>query len=93
MPKDLDSEDNASADEDIYTDEGREELMEEEDEITDVEEGFMQGYEEGERVSVCNNCGKALEGQAVETEIDNELYRFCSSRCAAIFEKSRKKQR
>ncbi len=47
-------------DEDIYSTTGREELMENEDEITDVDEGFMQGYEEGEKIAECAHCKKIL---------------------------------
>jgi len=73
--------------EDIYSDEGREELMEEEDEITDIDEGFMKGYEEGEKIAECQNCGAILLDEVVERIIDDETYRFCSSKCASEFEK------
>lgn len=76
---------NKDSDEDIYSDEGREELMEEEDEITDVDEGFMQGYEQGEKAAVCANCGKLLEEDFVEQEIGEEMCRFCSNDCASEY--------
>ena len=79
------SEENKE-DEDIYSNTGREELIDEEDEITDVDEGFMKGYEEGEKMAVCSNCGKLLDDDVVEQEFDDETYRFCSSDCATHFE-------
>jgi len=72
-------------DEDIYSTTGREDLINEEDEITDVDEGFMKGYEEGEKMAVCSQCGKLLEDQIVEQEFDDATYRFCSSECATTF--------
>ena len=76
-------------DEDIYSNTGREELIDEEDEITDVDEGFMKGYEEGEKTTVCPNCHKLLEDDVVEQEFDEETYRFCSSDCATAFAEKR----
>jgi hypothetical protein len=76
--------------EDIYSDAGREELMEEEDEITDVDEGFMKGYEEGERSAQCPECKTLLLDAFIEEEIHDEMYRFCSSECATKFEKKKK---
>ncbi len=68
-------------DEDIYTDEGRE-VAEDEDEISDVEEGFMEGYEEDEKAAKCAYCKKILGDDFIEEEIDGEMLRFCSERCA-----------
>ena len=72
----------------IYSEEGREALMDEEDEITDVDEGFMKGYEEEEKLSGCGKCGKVLESEVVEREFGGELVRFCSSECADEYERS-----
>jgi len=70
-------------DEDIYNDE---EEMEEEDEISPTEEGFMQGYKEGKRIAECPTCGKVLVGQDIyESSINGKLYRFCSQSCARKF--------
>ena len=67
-------------DEDVYTEEGREELVEE-DEISDVEEGFVKGYEEGG--ANCDNCGKVLVDESmVEEEIGGKECRFCCGECA-----------
>lgn len=72
--------------EDIYTEEGREELVED-DAITDQEAGFVQGYEEEEKVSSCQTCGKLLTGENfVEKEIDGDIVRFCSDECAERYE-------
>lgn len=76
------TEEKEDRDEDIYSDEGREELMDEEDEITDIDEGFMQGYEQGEKAAVCANCGRVLDEDFVEQEFHEEMYRFCSGDCA-----------
>jgi len=68
---------------DMYTEEGREELMEE-DEIADWEEGFAEGEDEPEKAH-CAGCGKVLgqeKSGIVEREINHTLYFFCSDRCA-----------
>lgn len=80
--------------EDIYEEEGRE-LLEEDDEINPWEEGFMKGS------SGPGQLGKdALTGvplldveDVVEEEIDGRLYRFASRQNARKFlEKKRKEQ-
>lgn len=73
-------------DEDIYEKEGREEL-EEDGEISPEEEGFMQGYDEGEKMAECAKCKKVLVQDFTEKEIDDEIYRFCSEKCAESFRK------
>ena len=78
-----------SGDNDIYSGQGREELMDE-DEINDVDEGFMAGYEGGNKVAECQQCHAILKEEVVEEEFDGEVYRFCSSVCASKFEDSRK---
>jgi len=76
-------------DEDVYTEEG-EELLTENDEITDIEEGIMLGYEEGENLINCVQCKKELiDDKFIEEEIENELYRFCSEQCAERFAKKK----
>ena len=78
---------------DIYDEEGAEELKED-DEITDVEEGFMEGYEEGEHQVKCAYCGKILVNEEfLEEEIEGHHYRFCSEECAAAFEVGKKRKR
>lgn len=71
--------------EDIYDEEERDKLEEDEDEITPEEEGFMKGYEEGKKMSMCAKCGKALLDDFVEREIGKDIYRFCSNHCAESF--------
>jgi len=75
-------------DENLYEKEGREDLVENA-EIEPREEAFMQGYEEGEKVAICQNCGKTLDDDIVEEEFDNQVYRFCSSTCASAYENKR----
>lgn len=69
----------------VYDEEAREDL-EESDEIDELEEGFMEGYE-NDNLAECASCKKILEEESVEKEIDGELYRFCSEKCVQIFEK------
>jgi len=71
---------------DVYSEEGREKL-EEDAEISPREEGFMKGYEEDSKMTMCQNCNKVLERDVVEKEIDGEIYRFCCDRCAEEFKK------
>lgn len=67
----------------VYTEEGREELMED-DEIAEWEEGFAQGEDEPE-LAHCAGCGKVLgqdESKLVEREIGHVRRVFCSAACA-----------
>jgi hypothetical protein len=71
----------------IYSEEGRKDLMEDEDEITDIDEGFMKGYNEGGLSSKCKSCKTLLEGHKVITkEVKGNLYKFCSQHCLTEFE-------
>ncbi len=82
-------------DPDIYDEEGREKL-EEAEEITPEEEGFMEGFEEGEHQAKCATCHVVLINEKfLEEEIDGAHYRFCSEECANAFEvgKTRKRSR
>ncbi len=75
---------------DIYDGEGRDKL-EEGDEITEVEEGFVEGYEKGE--AKCAECGVVLvDKDFVEEELDGKYYRFCSTECASAFESGKKRK-
>lgn len=73
--------------ENVYSEAGRKELMEDEDEITDLDEGFMKGYDEGGKMAKCPVCDGVLEDDFVEREIDGEMYRFCSEEHAEKFAK------
>lgn len=76
-------------DEDVYTEEGREKLTED-DEISPGEEAFMEGAKETGELGNCATCGKPI-GEAresvIEKEIDGVLYWFCSNKCANKFNK------
>jgi len=77
---------------DIYTEEGIEEELEE-DEISEKEAGLMEGYEEIKDIK-CNNCGKLIDVENfVEREIKGKLYLFCSEKCAEKFEQKMKKRK
>lgn len=71
----------------IYSDDYLEEASED-DEIDELEEGFMKGYDE-DNEEVCSNCGKVLTGykDTVEIEQGKKTYKFCSERCAEKFRK------
>ncbi len=87
-------EDAENLDEDIYTEEGRE-LAEEDDEISAEEAGFMEGYEEGEKLAKCKTCHKAISDdpdEVIEEEYNNKIYRFCSQRCADVFNRKHNKE-
>ena len=70
--------------EDLYSEEGREEAMEE-DEVDELEEGFMKGYQGGDKLAKCALCKKPLGKNFVEEELNSELYRFCSEEHADVF--------
>jgi len=97
MPKDpyLEEEEGkeeGNFEEDVYTKEGREELLEE-DEINETEEGFAEGFEHGETEIQCQNCGKILTDEnVVEREFEKQPYFFCSDTCAEDYLKKRRKQ-
>lgn len=77
--------------EDPYTEEGRGSAIDD-DSLTDVDEGFMKGYEEDSLMTKCVNCGAILEEDIIEEEFDGDVYRFCSEDCATEFERKRKKK-
>ncbi len=66
---------------DIYSKEGREQEVED-DEIEPWEAAFVEGSEEEE--AKCKTCGKILMGpdQVVEREVDDKVLWFCSEECA-----------
>ena len=82
MAKDIEDEfDDDSEEEDIYGEKGREEL-EESEEISPEEEGFMEGYEGVDNIVKCSMCGKVLSEDFIEEEISGKVHRFCSAGCA-----------
>ncbi len=69
---------------DVYTEEGREELTVDGDEIAPWEEGFIEGAE-GSESSHCENCDKTLgdrEESVIEKEVKGKILLFCSEKCA-----------
>lgn len=67
--------------EEVYSEEGREKLIEDA-EIEDWEEGFMEGAEQRGEQHCCEECGKLLgeeETEIIEREFDGEIKWFCSS--------------
>ena len=77
-------------DEDIYSEKGREDLVDD-DEISPEEEGFMEGAEDGGKGAKCRRCGKVLGDDLVEKEIDGDIHRFCSDKCAGKYSKEKEK--
>ena len=72
MPRD----ENKEVD-DVYSDNFNESL-EDNDEISEAEEGFMQGYNEDDIVKECKNCQNILDDHFIEQEISNKRHGFCS---------------
>ena len=77
-----------SENEEVYSSEGREKLVEE-DEISPWEAAFMEGADDDGQNAKCRYCGKMLdrENTIVEKVIDGEIHRFCCERCLEHFEK------
>ena len=75
---------------DLYSEEGREKSIDD-DEIDEVEEGFMQGYDAGERLTKCALCHKLLADDFVEEELNDEIYRFCSDEHAESYKRKMEK--
>ena len=81
-------EEDEDEDDSLYSEEGREDSIED-DEIDGVEEGFMQGYGSGDRLTKCALCHKLLTDDFVEEEIKDELYRFCSDDHVEAYKKKK----
>jgi len=85
MDKEIEPEEiTEEVDEDVYSEEGRENLVDD-DEIEEQEEAFMEGYE-NENLTNCATCGKLLD-EVIEKEIDGDAFRFCCDNCANTFKK------
>lgn len=88
--KEEDGAEQGTFDADVYTEEGREKLVEE-GVIDDVEEGFTEGYEHGEHQVTCQNCKQILTDENfVEEEFNNVKYRFCNDTCVEQYHKKHK---
>ena len=72
--------------EDVYTEEGREKLVED-GEISPEEEGFMEGAAQAGQLGKDALTGEPLMDveDVVETEIDGKVYRFVSEENAQKF--------
>lgn len=73
------------ADEDVYSEEGRE-LLEEDDEIETWEQGFIEGEEEGGQLGKDALTGAPLMGdKVIQVKIKGRLYRFANEKNAKKF--------
>ncbi len=79
------------ADEDIYSKEGREDLVDS-DEISPAEEGFMEGAHDDGQGAKCRKCGKVLMDDFIERKIGDEIFRFCSDECVDRYVEEREKR-
>ena len=81
MPKDEEEEDS------IYNEDYLEE-SEEDDEIDELEEGFMKGYDQEDN-ETCAKCEKVLTDfeDTIELESNDKVFKFCSEKCADKFKK------
>ncbi|MBU4502218.1 MAG: hypothetical protein KKA79_06485 [Nanoarchaeota archaeon] len=75
------------AEKNLYNEAGRDELVEDEDEATDLDEGFMKGYDEGAKMAKCPVCNSILDDDLVEREINGEVHRFCCDEHAEKYAK------
>jgi len=72
-------------DADVYSEEGREELLED-DQVSPAEEAFAEGAVDRGRQGKCAHCGKVLsqdQKEVIEREIDHKIEFFCSDECAS----------
>jgi len=82
------------AEKDVYTEEAREEMIDE-DAIEPWEEAFMEGAEGRGQQTSCRYCGKALsddKSEIVERKIGEHDLWFCCDDCAEKFMKKRGKK-
>ena len=75
-------------DKDIYTEEGREAEVDN-DEISPGEEGFMEGAEGDGQGAKCRKCGKVLDDDFIERKADDEIFRFCSEGCSEKYKEEK----
>ena len=80
-------------DEDVYSEEGREKLVED-GEISPEEEGFMEGAAQAGQLGKDALTGEPLMDveDVVETEIDGKVYRFVSEENARKFRDRKKSE-
>ena len=80
--------------ESVYSEEGREALVED-DEIEPFEEGFMEGAEGRGKKNCCSQCGRLLnedKNKVIEEEFEGELLWFCSEKHAEDYRKKHKER-
>ena len=89
MDEDKDMEmELGNADEDVYSEEGRQNLVED-GEMEAWEEGFMEGADMDGQKGKCANCGSVLfRGSTHEKEINGEDKFFCSVKCVEEYDLS-----
>ena len=84
--------DLGTKEEDPYTQEGRQKMMDE-DEIDNVEEGFMEGASGGGQLAKDALTGEPLMGlETVELVIEGKHYRFVNSENAEKYKKKLEKE-
>ncbi len=84
-------EEDKTDEEEIYSEKGREKLVEG-DEIEPWEEGFMEGADVDGQQAKCRKCGRVLTGtDLIEKEVNGELCWFCSEECLEKYEKDHSK--
>ena len=85
--KEDDNEEGTDFEADVYTEKGREELVEE-DEIDASEAGFMEGFENTD-LAYCDNCKKNFtdEDNIIEEVINDKKLRFCCQECKEQYHK------
>ncbi|MFC1741384.1 hypothetical protein ACFL3V_02525 [Nanoarchaeota archaeon] len=77
-------------DEEVYTEAGREKLVED-GEMSPEEAGFMEGAEDDGEQGKCQNCGAAMldAENTFETKIEGKTYWFCSEHCLEKFKEKK----
>ncbi len=92
-PEDIEKEiETGERDQEVYSEEGRESLVED-DEMEPWEEGFMEGAEGRGEQHCCAECGKLLgedESSIYERKFDGEIKWFCSEEHAENYAKKHK---
>ena len=75
--------------EDVYSEEGREKLVED-DQISPSEEAFSEGAEQKGELSTCAQCGNVLdEDNTIEREVNGEIKWFCCEDCAKKYKEEK----
>ena len=88
-----DDEEYTEENHDLYSEEGREEAIED-DEMEPWEEGFMEGAESEGQNAKCRKCGKLLTLEdTVEIEVNGHLYWFCSEEHAEEYGAEHRKKK